>query len=205
MTAGPKLYRVARSLGITGEQMLKVPPALEGLAAATGETAHLAELRGKHVIYLVNRYPRNALRVQTESGSVEAAHSTAVGKALMIGLSAGEVRSIFRGVDLERYTDNTITDVEVLIDALEAARGTGFATDSEEQTKGTGCIAAPVRDARGMVVAAVGISGPRARVASNETAMARSVVSCAREVEEVLKPEPLETRRERRTVSEGGT
>jgi len=184
--AGPQVYRVARAVQLTGEQIMRVPPALDALAANTGETAHLAELRGRFVFYLANSFPERSLRVQTEAGAVEAAHSTAVGKALLAWLPEDEVRSLYQGVVLEAFTDATIVDGDSLIEALELVRSCGWATDTGEQTRGTCCLAAPVRDARGVVVTSVGISGPET-VDTAGKEKARAVLDCAARIQEMLK------------------
>ena len=182
---GPEVYRVARAVQLTGEQIMRVPPALDALAAETGETAHLAELRGTFVLYLANSFPERSLRVQTEAGAVEAAHSTAVGKALLAWLPDEEVRSLYEGAELEAFTEKTIADVDSLLEELERVRSRGWATDSSEQTRGTCCVAAPVRDSRGMVVASVGISGPEPADASGGD-KAAAVLDCAARIEELL-------------------
>lgn len=186
LTLGPKVYRAGRATGLSGEQIMRVPPALKKLAAITNETAHLAELRGSHVIYLVNEYPEKTLRVQTETGSVEAAHSTAVGKVLLAGLTDQEVRAIYGDGELEAFTDGTVTDVTLLLEQLAQVREHGYATDRGEMTKGTGCVSAPVKDERGMVVAAVGISGLESLVFDEAKGAAKSVLTCAREIEKML-------------------
>ncbi len=183
---GPKLYRIARSVGLSGEKLPEMPVTLRGLTDVTGETSHLAELRGRYVVYLLNQYPRKALRVQTESGSVEAAHSTAVGKAILSCLPEDEVRSLFEGVAMERYTERTLTTIEELLEDLARARDLGYATDRGEQTPGIGCLAAPVRDATSMVVAAVGVSGPESRVFAGGSGPGEEVLACASSVERAL-------------------
>lgn len=192
---GPKLYRVARTVGMSGEQILSVPPALRKLAATTGETSHIAELRGRFVIYLVNEYPEKTLRVQTETGAVEAAHSTAVGKAILSSLPREEVTSLYEGATMERYTDRTLDKIGPLLADLAEIAERGYATDHGEQTAGTGCVAAPVRDALGMVVAAVGISGPESRVFEQGKAPAEAVLACACEIERMLQNRQDKTRR----------
>jgi IclR family acetate operon transcriptional repressor len=118
---------------------------------------------------------------------VEAAHSTAVGKALLAGLDDEEVRELLAQSGLEAFTDKTITDVDGLLSELTSVREKGYAADRGEQTPGTGCIAAPVHDVRGMTVAAVGISGPEARVFDDETERAGAVVACAGKIDEILR------------------
>ena len=164
---------------------MRVPPALDAFAAETGETAHLAELRGTFVLYFANSFPERSLRVQTEAGAVEAAHSTAVGKALLAWLPEEEVRSLYEDRELQAFTEKTIADVDSLLEELERVRSRGWATDTGEQTPGTCCVAAPVRDARGMVVSSVGISGPEPADTPGGDKV-EAVLECAARIEELL-------------------
>lgn len=206
LTIGPKVYQARRVTGLTGEQIEMVPLVLERLVAATDETAHLAELRGRHVVYLVNEYPGKTLRVQTESGSVEPAHCTAVGKALLAGLPAPEVRALYDGVGLERFTERTITGIEDLAAELALVSEMGYALDRGETTEGTGCIAAPVRDERGMTVAAVGISGLHDVVLGPLLPRAKdALLACAAEIEKLGRENEADRRRDRRYSHWGQT
>jgi DNA-binding IclR family transcriptional regulator len=186
---GPKLYRLGRATRVDGCAITKMPDVLRDLAEATGQTAHVAELRGRHVFYLANEYPSKALRVQTETGGVEPAYSTAVGKALLSGLEDDEVRSLFKAVELERFTQRTITGVDELCEALEEVRSRGYAVDRGEQTPGTGCMAVPVRDSNGFVVVSVGVSGEE-RMLARERRLHDAVTAAAARLEEVLTATP---------------
>lgn len=61
-------------------------------------------------------------------------------------------------------TERTITDKETLINQLKIVRENGFAVDDMENEEGVCCMAAPVKDYEGKIVAAISISGPAARV-----------------------------------------
>lgn len=176
-----KLFRLARTMGTPVEIIRIARPHIEQLAGATGETAHLAELRGRSVFFLENRYPEQALRVQTVTGDVEPAHSTAVGKAMLSGLSDEEIRALFGADGLDRFTEKTIGSIDALLEELEKVRKAGLAFDNEEQTPGTRCIAAPLRGPWGRVIASVGVSGLVGRESS--VSVEDEVKKCALEIE----------------------
>jgi DNA-binding IclR family transcriptional regulator len=69
-------------------------------------------------------------------------------------------------MELKRYTDETITDVEMLKKELERIRKQGYALDMGEREKDMRCVAAPVRKHDGKPVAAISVSGPSTRITS---------------------------------------
>jgi IclR family acetate operon transcriptional repressor len=97
-------------------------------------------------------------------GKRSPAHATAIGKALMSRLSDDEVRARYGNRALERRTPRTVRRVGSLLEHLGQARAEGWAADAEELEPGLRCVAAPVTDHTGVVVAAVGLSGPAGRL-----------------------------------------
>jgi len=184
---GNAVYRIARAMFMAADAIETARPFIEKLADDTGETSHLCELRGRRVLFILNSDSKMSLRVQTESGMSEAAHSTAIGKALLSGLPEEEAVEFLKSTELEKYTDSTLTGISDVLEELKNVRARGYAVDNEEQTPGMGCIAAPVRDKSGKVVAAVGISGPVARVFVDDANMSAKVKECAAEIEKKLK------------------
>ena len=65
---------------------------------------------------------------------------------------------------LQKFTERTITSVMALLDELGQIRKKGYAFDNEECETGVRCIAAPIRDYTGRIVAGVSISGPTVRM-----------------------------------------
>ena len=85
-------------------------------------------------------------------------HSTAVGKVLLANSSSAVIAAVLmRGLD--KYTQYTLTDRDVLLGELESVRCQGYAIGCDETIEGITCIAAPIYDAKGKVVAALSISG----------------------------------------------
>ena len=143
-------------------------PVLERLCAATGETTHLGVLDGFHVMHLDGEQPDQLVATTLRTGGRLAAHCTALGKVLLAGGSPGSLEKIdeehLQEGALIAETPATITDREKFIDHLRAVASQGFALDYEECDAGLCCVAAPVRDATGHLVAAISLSAPTFRV-----------------------------------------
>ena len=166
-------------------------PILEELVRKVGETAHLAQLRENEVVHLdgvlADRRVLTALRI----GERMPAHATALGKALL-ALGDPRVRDAWNrevvGDGLTPLTDATLADVHALGREFDAVAEAGFAVDREESERGMCCVAAPVRDQHGEVVAAISISGPSFRL--TETVMAgdlgRAVIAAAAQLSQEL-------------------
>lgn len=170
-------------------------PVLRALAEETGEAAHLAVLSQGQVLFLAKAdAPAGALTVNTGIGSRAPAHCTSLGKALLAALDDDEALDrIIAQQGLRRFTARTITDPETLKLHLRGVRAQGVAIDDEERDVGLRCIAAPVRDATGRAVAAVGVSGPAARIVLDrlETLTAR-VRAAAAHVSQALGYVPVD-------------
>jgi DNA-binding IclR family transcriptional regulator len=88
-----------------------------------------------------------------------------MGKAILAHLSAGDLQALLsRITPLRPYTRNTITSLETLTHELERIRQHGYAIDDREVDDGTRCVAAPVFDSTGRVIAAMSIAGPAYRL-----------------------------------------
>ena len=79
-------------------------------------------------------------------------------------LSEERLVSIVKDKGLPRRTENTITDFEELKKHLQLIRKQGYALDDEENERGVKCVAAPIRDQSGEVIAAISISVPGIRI-----------------------------------------
>ncbi|WP_136660754.1 IclR family transcriptional regulator [Nitratireductor sp. XY-223] len=133
-------------------------PALQSLVAQTGECAHLAVLVKSQVWYIDKIDSTLPLKVDHPIGSLSPLHCTALGKAfLAFGAAEPEM-------PLRTYTDKTITSPDRLRDETQRVRAKGYAVDDEEFAPGIRCVARPVFDAEGRMIAAIGVSGPTVRI-----------------------------------------
>lgn len=140
---------------------------LSQLASRVQETVHLVILDQGKIVYLDKieevRDPKS-LRMASRIGMRNHAHSCAVGKVLLAFLSDRERDKIIATKGLPKLTKNTIVDGDQLKKHLAHVRAGGYAVDGEENEEGIRCVAAPVRDDRGEVVAGISISGPSVRM-----------------------------------------
>src|SRR4051794_25224716 len=161
---GSKLLGLA-ALAAGGDALPQVAiPVLEGLVSECGETGHVAVLDGVEVVTIAVVDGWRSVRMHSTVGKRSPAHTTAIGKALLAALPDDEVARRYRGRRLERRTRHTIRSLDGLLAHLAEVRECGFAADAEELEPGLRCVAAPVADHTGAVVAALGLSGPADRL-----------------------------------------
>jgi DNA-binding IclR family transcriptional regulator len=141
----------------------RAQPFMQRLRDQLDETIQLAMLDGRYNVYIGKVTGTQRLILASEVGRRLEAHATGIGKVLLSGLGDDELDRLFHGVALERFTEHTVPDYEALKVELEAIRNRGYGTDDEEYTAGVRCVAAPVRDASGAVVAAMSVSVPTIR------------------------------------------
>lgn len=164
-TLGSSIWRLASLFCFENILLQVARPHVDALAADTGETTHAAVRQGAQAVLIERQLTVNVLGVTgAGSGTAVALHSTGVGKALIADFDCDRLEQLFGGEQLARFTRHTITSVPELAEACKRARACGFAVDDEEEHEGVRCIGAPVRDASGAIVAAVGISAPVARL-----------------------------------------
>jgi IclR family KDG regulon transcriptional repressor len=151
-------------------------PQMEQLAEKTGEIVHLSILDGSEIVYLEKKGRSQPLTVSTPIGGRSPAHASAMGKALLAGLDEVELERTLAGSRLQRFTPTTITDRRRLIRELAAIRSQGYALDNEETFPGIRCVAAPLRDRVGRVVAALSVTAPAQRMGVRRQAKIRKEV-----------------------------
>jgi DNA-binding IclR family transcriptional regulator len=141
-----------------------VHPALERLAQITGETANLVVRDREEAIYLDKAESTQSLRFFSRIGHRAPLYCTAVGKVLLAYLPPEELEGMLTGLTLTPRTRSSITERDALLRELQRVVAHGYAVDKEECEEGASCLAVPLRDHSGRVVAALGISGPAMRL-----------------------------------------
>ncbi|HSV55702.1 MAG TPA: IclR family transcriptional regulator [Magnetospirillaceae bacterium] len=125
------------------------------LAAALGTIVFLARRQGSRIVYIDKQDQYTSLRKYSIIGQQKPVYCTALGKALLLDLEDDEVRDLLAGETFERTGPNTHAGVEDLLPDLRACRGRGWTRDNEEAEPGMQCVAAPVRDYRGEIIASL--------------------------------------------------
>jgi len=142
-------------------------PYLKELVKQCNETVHLGVLEEGEVLYLAKEESSQTIRMISYVGKRAPLHCTALGKVLLAYMSEKERKKILEDRGLPRLTEKTITDKRKLEKELGEVKEQNFALDREENEKDVCCIAAPIRNHQGEVIAAVSISSPIFRIDKN--------------------------------------
>jgi IclR family transcriptional regulator, KDG regulon repressor len=164
-------------------------PHLLELAQRTQETAHLVILDNDQALYIDKiQLSSEGLHMASRLGFRAPLHCTAVGKVLLAHQPETEIDRIIARRGLTRYTAHTFADSVSFKVHLGKVKAEGYALDNEEHTIGVRCVAAPVRDMAGGVVAAISVSAPavRATLAVAEEHVKPKVVETAEKISRAL-------------------
>ncbi|CAH8234726.1 DNA-binding transcriptional regulator KdgR [Vibrio aestuarianus] len=133
------------------------------ISEQTNEALHLGALDESGIIYIHKIDSGYNLRMQSRIGRRNPLYSTAIGKVLLAEREESYVRRLLSDVEFVKHTERTHENVDQLLSELELVRGQHFAEDNEEQEPGLRCIAAPIYDRFGNVIAGLSISLPTIR------------------------------------------
>jgi len=153
---------------------------LEQLMATTGETVHLSILSNDSALCIDKIDASRSMRMASFVGFLDPLHCSGVGKALLAFQDDATRAQLLDRMRLERHTAHTLTDRAALEAQIAEIRARGVAIDDEEIEEGLRCVAAPIHDHSGGVIAALSISGPITRVSeANLDGIAAAVRDCA--------------------------
>lgn len=169
---------------------------MQRLVDAFGETCHLAVMDRYKTLYLDKITGNHVINVMgARVGSHVEMHCSAIGKVLLASCDPHEIDQFITNKPLRRLTPATITNPVALTRELEQIRRTGFAIDAGEAVAEVHCVAAPIRDEIGDIVAALSVSVPVSRFTANRDELRRGVVTAAAEISRrVARPEIVAAR-----------
>jgi len=158
-------------------------PFMRRLAEIVGQPVHLAILEGLEVIYIEKVELVNTIRMYSQIGRRVPVHYSAIGKTLLSGLSPERLNEVLGQLPYEAFTPNTLCSPEQLKEAVCQVIRNGWALDNEEHEPGIRCIAAPIYDYTGKVIAAVSVSGDKRIIhPDRDEEIATHVVRTAQEI-----------------------
>lgn len=166
-----RLWTVGMQAFVAGNAFLKTRslvgiarPQMRALMEESEETVNLAVEDQAEAIYLSQVDCRQMMRAFARPGMRVALHCSSVGKALLAAAPEAERARILRRKGLPRVTARTITTPDALARNLRQARAQGYATDDEEHAVGLRCVAGMIFNEAADPLAAISISGPKARI-----------------------------------------
>ncbi|WP_454737721.1 IclR family transcriptional regulator [Cupriavidus necator] len=137
---GLRLRRLAENLLLNSTSHGARHMVLRRLVEEVGESCNLTAFSGGEVLYLDRVETAAPLRFYLHPGSRVPAHCSATGKLFLAQLAPAQRQRLLGHVELERYTQNTLTDHAQLEAELERVKRDGYAMDDEEFLPGLICI-----------------------------------------------------------------
>ncbi|MGH9452296.1 MAG: IclR family transcriptional regulator [Terriglobia bacterium] len=128
------------------------------------ETVNLGVLDGCEVLYIRVMESPQVFRLAAHAGMRSPVHSTALGKCLLSRLPRADVQAIVKQRPMQAFTPRTVHDRASFYRELVRTREQGYGVDNEEDAPGIRCIAAPILDTAGNVLAGLSISAPAVRL-----------------------------------------
>src|SRR5580693_2776102 len=139
-------------------------PYLQELNRQTRETIHLTVRHGLSAVYVEKLDSPEQLRIHSRIGAAVPLYCTAVGKVMLAYMPDKEREGLLPHLGLERFTPNTVGNLQELAAELYRVRKNGYACDLEEHELHIRCIAAPIWDHESNVGASVSITAPMVRM-----------------------------------------
>lgn len=169
---GLKLFELGNRVPLRSALIEKTHPALISVAQRITETVHIAVLKNHQVFYIDKVESPQGLKTSTDIGSYLPAYATGLGKVLLAYLPESILNQsldyLFTSKDIPALTANTITSRTRMIKELSKIRAQEYALDLEECEVGLICVAVPIFNQLGDVIAALSASGPANRFKKDE-------------------------------------
>lgn len=176
---GLRMVRMAAEVLRQADLTREAVPVMRRFTEATGEHITLAALDGAALAPLHTEEAPDAPRLFVRFGRRAPLHGTALGKALLAWRPEGEVLGVLGPEPLPRFTPRTITTHRQFLRELARVRRDGVAVDDGEMVTGARCLAVPVRNHRGEVVAALSTSGAETTWTPARTGRLRTMLLAA--------------------------
>jgi DNA-binding IclR family transcriptional regulator len=156
---------------------------LASLVDRTGQSAHLAVLSGREVIYIIEERAPGRAPLVTDVGVRLPAQLTASGRALLAAMPPQHVRALFPDPSVFVMRNaNGPRSFSALLQLLVETRRRGYATESNEVTDGFSSIAAVARDHAGQPIAALAVTYPNEEILPDLNTVLKAVQELSRRI-----------------------
>lgn len=160
---------------------------LQVLADVHRFNSYLGILRGASMVYLLACQSSGPIAINIRPGTAAPLHSTALGRALLLGMADEEARRVLGKDPYQRVTPKTVVRWPAMQTELARARRSGYTLSAEENLLGIFAIGAPVVDASGAVAAAISGALPvHEAPAARVPALARLITQAAQRISQRL-------------------
>lgn len=161
-----------------------IQPVIERAGREVEETCCVAVREDDDIVFIARRSSGQFDRLSIELGTRIPAHATAIGRAILSREPDDDRERYLSRAKLQAFTEDTITDKNVLRDTILLARSRGYAIVEGELSVGMCSVAVPILDRTGKVFGAVNFGGNSARINSGnvETRFVPALVRAATDI-----------------------
>lgn len=182
----PKILRLGHAYLSATPLPQIVQPHLDRLAEDVHQSASVSVLDGTDVVYVARASQKRVMSINLTPGSRLPAYCASMGRVLLAALPENDARLLLEKSSLTAFTPNTRTDPSALMEELARIRAQGFAVIDQELELGLCSIAVPLRNDRGLVIAAINIGASAAGISADR--MADTFLAPLQAVANALKP-----------------
>ena len=161
---GLKAFTIGNAFLHRRDFVTSARPQMQMLVEQCGETVNLGVIDDGEAVFISQVESREVMRMIVRLGSRSPIHASGVGKALLANMPEKRLAEILQQRGLARYTEHSIDNPAQLRTELARIRQLGYALDDEEHAIGLRCVASAIFDENGQALAAISLSGPKARV-----------------------------------------
>ncbi|GMQ64459.1 IclR family transcriptional regulator [Vallitalea maricola] len=145
-------------------------PYLREMSYKLNQPVQLATYLDGDAVFIEKIEPIHSIRMYSQIGKRIPIYCSSVGKALLLQWSNEKILKLLEDIEFTSFTPTTLLDHEKIIQEIEEARIEGFAIDNQEHEIGIYCIASPIYDYRGEIIAAVSTAGTNKEFLENKDA-----------------------------------
>lgn len=147
---------------------LLLQPHLDLLSDKTGQSSSASVLDDTEIVYIARASQRRVMSINLNPGSRLPAYCSSMGRVLLSALPEDDIRSALSRTELRANTDRTIVDIDQLMAEIRRVREQGYAVINQELELGLCSIAVPLRNRRGVTIAALNVGAPAAHVSPEQ-------------------------------------
>jgi len=165
-------------------------PYLCRLRDSTQETIHLVVLSNNLAAFVDKVTANEDINMGSYIGWTAPLYSTASGKLLLSSKKDEWINLYLKETEFKKYTERTLGTGEVIRRNISEIRKRGYSIDAEEMVEGLTCFAAPVKNHRGEVIAAVSISGATSRMINNKETVVKELLNQTNQITDLISKIP---------------
>ncbi|MSS78437.1 IclR family transcriptional regulator [Anaerococcus sp. WCA-380-WT-2B] len=186
-----KLFQLGLSYSGRLDCLSMIRKQMEIVVDKIGEIVQFGVLIDDMVLYLEKVNAPDNIEIVSSVGKKIPAIYTGLGKALLSGFSDEEIIEKFKDYEFVRYTENSITNIDRLLDEIHMVREKGYAVENQEFTLNTSCVAVPIRE-DGIIKGAMSATYPNFRKTENtENFISKVLLEQKEIIEDIIKIQNL--------------